>query len=53
MHVDDLGTFNKFSNQIKLNSKLEKDICDIISALYSSKKEHTSLVSEEFNAFIL
>ena len=48
MHVDDLGTFNKFSNQIKLNSKLENKINCLNNALDSLNEKHAYFVLENF-----
>lgn len=45
MHADVFGTFKKISHKRKLISKLEKEICDLNSSLYSLKEEHASFVN--------
>lgn len=50
MHAYSLSAFKKISLQRKLISKLESEINDLNSALNLLKKEHVSLVVENFNA---
>lgn len=49
MHAYALSVFKKISLQIKLISKLEKEINDLNSSLDSLKGEHAYLVDERFN----
>lgn len=49
MDADALYAFKKISIQKKLISKLEKEINDLNSILYSLKKEHASLIDEHFS----
>lgn len=46
IHADVLGIFKKTSHKRKFILKLEKEICDLNSALEFLKEAHTSLVSK-------
>lgn len=51
MHTNTLCSFKKISHQIKLISKLKKEICELNIVLESLKKLHASLVNKQFIAY--